>query len=717
MNRTTISIIDKEVCSKMHLIETNIPQSCRKKDSNQALSHQFSQYKKQANNLKRKNADSKENKAIANKTLNKSQMKTVTSKVSVMNSSTEVTKRLSVKHKPSKGTIKILNNTKCMLSTKNTDRHTISKETVINDKNKTIKKKIVPTRKAFGITQTLKGISEIRKSTGASICDLKVANTKNIIKQKMNRTKDDIEEVVLTRNTMNNTISNLHEARVIIREGKAPEQLSQIKNILKGTIAYKADTQRLSFNSKKKIENKSTNVENKVKATGNCSMVSTNTVKGRQLQMSYDQKEKKTQRTEFPLTANQTLERYGLKLTTYEKGEILGYKLIYFLGNRNRSANTAPFDDENGDYKAYVGNHISYRYEILDIFGKGSFGQALKCKDHKTGDVIALKIIRSKKQFYKQAQIEIKILKFIKEEDKGNKSNIVRILDSFTFRKHICIVFEALSINLYDFLNVHEFKGFSLDLVRKFAVQILQSLLVLKILSIIHCDLKPENILLKNPTKSGIKLIDFGSSCFANEKFYTYIQSRFYRAPEVMLAISYTTAIDMWSLGCILAELFTGHPIFPGENEQEQMGFIVEVIGLPPTSILDKAQRKDVFFTDSGSLLHNKRIPDSKSLSETIGCNDEGFVDFLSKCFNWVPEERITPEQALLHPWIIRGFPQLAAIQRTTVQTPKSALSIEITSKDKTNDDKPPSAKPRDGVFQKLTQLQAKLKATHKESI
>jgi dual specificity tyrosine-phosphorylation-regulated kinase 2/3/4 len=105
--------------------------------------------------------------------------------------------------------------------------------------------------------------------------------------------------------------------------------------------------------------------------------------------------------------------------------------------------------------------------------------------------------------------------------------------------------------------------------------------------NIIHCDLKPENILLKSPDKSGIKVIDFGSSCFYQQRIYTYIQSRFYRAPEIILGIPYTTAIDMWSFGCILTELFTGYPIFPGESEQEQLALIMEMKGIPDDYLLD----------------------------------------------------------------------------------------------------------------------------------
>jgi len=97
----------------------------------------------------------------------------------------------------------------------------------------------------------------------------------------------------------------------------------------------------------------------------------------------------------------------------------------------------------------------------------------------------------------------------------------------------------------------------------------LQALKFMRDENIIHCDMKPENILLKSKDKSGIKVIDLGSSCFSDQRIYTYIRSRFYRAPEIMLGIPFTTAIDMWSVGCILIELYIGVPIFPGESEFE----------------------------------------------------------------------------------------------------------------------------------------------------
>lgn len=109
-----------------------------------------------------------------------------------------------------------------------------------------------------------------------------------------------------------------------------------------------------------------------------------------------------------------------------------------------------------------------------------------------------------------------------------------------------------------------------------------------------------ENILIrqknKNSTSCSLKVCDFGSGTFENEKVYTYIQSRFYRAPEVILGIPYTMAIDMWSLGCILAELYSGHPIFPGTSETDQLNRIIEVVGMPPHYIIDLSTRAKLFF-------------------------------------------------------------------------------------------------------------------------
>jgi dual specificity tyrosine-phosphorylation-regulated kinase 2/3/4 len=213
-------------------------------------------------------------------------------------------------------------------------------------------------------------------------------------------------------------------------------------------------------------------------------------------------------------------------------------------------------------------------------------------------------------------------------------------------------------MNLYEFIKAHDFKGFSLKLIRQFTKQLLSTLVLLYGKKVIHCDLKPENILLAHPLRSEIKVIDFGSSCFEHEKVYTYIQSRFYRSPEVILGMSYGMPIDMWSVGCILAELFTGYPIFPGENEQEQLACIMEVFGPPEKHLIDKSTRKKLFFDSMGkprltvSSKGRRRRPSSKDLKQALKCDDDAFLDFIARCLRWDPARRITPNDALNHEFI-----------------------------------------------------------------
>ena len=111
-----------------------------------------------------------------------------------------------------------------------------------------------------------------------------------------------------------------------------------------------------------------------------------------------------------------------------------------------------------GDYKLQMGDHLEYRYEVLSVLGKGSFGQVLKCFDHKKDMLVALKMIRNKKRFHHQALVEVKILEHLMAVDKEHRSNIVRVHGYFYFRNHLCIAFEPLSINLYEFIKNNHFQ-------------------------------------------------------------------------------------------------------------------------------------------------------------------------------------------------------------------------------------------------------------------
>lgn len=227
-----------------------------------------------------------------------------------------------------------------------------------------------------------------------------------------------------------------------------------------------------------------------------------------------------------PMSQRSFVTRHLASLSDYERREVLDFDWIWYTPPRP-IIRTAPkggtttnhgYDDDRGDYLIAEGDHLCYRYEIISILGKGSFGQVLQCRDHRTGQSVAVKIIRNKKRFHAQALVEIKILAQLCEWDPEDKHYMVRMTDHFNFRGHLCIVTELLSINLYELIKANGFAGFSTTLIRRFTTQMLGSLQLMRSHRIVHCDLKPENILLCHPSKSGIKVIDFGSSCLETEK-------------------------------------------------------------------------------------------------------------------------------------------------------------------------------------------------------
>jgi len=260
--------------------------------------------------------------------------------------------------------------------------------------------------------------------------------------------------------------------------------------------------------------------------------------------------------------------------------------------NHGTGTNNNGWDDDNYDYIIRPGEiFYNERYKIMERIGKGSFGQVVRAVDLERDVEVAIKIIKSKKPFLMQARTEIELLNHLNEKDPNDQHNIVRLLTSFMYRNHQCLVFEMLSLNLYELLKNTQFGGVSLNLIRKFSKQVLKALLFLarQDVDVIHCDLKPENILLRHPKKSGVKVIDFGSSCRSDRRMYSYIQSRFYRSPEVILGLPYAVSIDMWSLGCILAEMHTGEPLFSGSDQFDQMQKIVRLLGMMPDHMLQQS--------------------------------------------------------------------------------------------------------------------------------
>lgn len=359
----------------------------------------------------------------------------------------------------------------------------------------------------------------------------------------------------------------------------------------------------------------------------------------------------------LPLPSSEALSHYREELTAYEISEILSFETVFYLGKEANKAQNSTFDNEKGDYVPILGDHMAYRYEIKGILGKGSFGIVLRCLDHKHKEEVALKVIKNKKLFHQQGLVEVRVLQMLREKDKEGLVPVVCLRSHFQFRHHLCLVFELLSISLYDYIKNTHFQPLDMLLIRKVAIQLLKVLIFIKKLRIIHCDLKPENILLRAEGKSTLKVIDFGSSCFENAKVYSYIQSRFYRAPEVILGTGYSTSIDMWSFGCILAELAKGGPAFPGESEKHQLALYMEVLGTPPAVVSSKSLKKNLYFDPSGAprLLHTSKgraiICNSSSLEAFLPSVPAAFRDLVGRCLDWNPFTRICPEEALRHPW------------------------------------------------------------------
>ncbi|GMG02815.1 protein kinase activity protein [[Candida] boidinii] len=339
-------------------------------------------------------------------------------------------------------------------------------------------------------------------------------------------------------------------------------------------------------------------------------------------------------------------------LSVYEKGEIIRKEEVYFTGLTKQIKKKVDitnfvenfgFDKKDKNYDAIVGDHINYRYEIKKILGSGAFGTVLACTDHKLGSLVSVKLIKNEMQWSFQAVHEVKILKKLNSHQNKSNENILRFMEHFHFRGHICIVAELLSVNLYQVIEATDFNGLSLRLVQNFSQQILKGLNFIHHSGIIHCDLKPENIMvqLRNDGSEEfiVKIIDFGSSCNEDSLSFSYLQSRFYRAPEVVIAARYNQKIDIWSFATVIVELYMGNPLFPATNEFQLISMILEHFGPPNKMLINKLRHE---LLSKGPIVNQKDIPKSSpyntpSSNSTKQTHDgllwrafdkEGIVDF-----------------------------------------------------------------------------------------
>ncbi|KAL1223917.1 Serine/threonine-protein kinase AFC3 [Cardamine amara subsp. amara] len=357
-------------------------------------------------------------------------------------------------------------------------------------------------------------------------------------------------------------------------------------------------------------------------------------------------------------------------------------KMGSLRGKRNglpivRSGLHDNWDDAEGYYSYQFGELLDDRYEVMATHGKGVFSTVVRAKDTKAKlaepEEVAIKIIRNNETMHKAGQTEVQILKKLAGSDPENKRHCVRFLSSFKYRNHLCLVFESLHLNLREILKKFGRDiGLKLSAVKLYAKQLFISLKHLKNCGVLHCDIKPDNVL-GNKANKVLKLCDFGSAMFAGKNEVTpYLVSRFYRAPEIILGLSYDHPLDIWSVGCCLYELQTGKVLFPGSTNNDMLRLQMELKGPFPKKMLRKGAFIDQHFDqdlnfyateedsvtgktikrmmvnikpkDFGSVIKDDLREDRKELVH--------FRDLLDKIFTLDPDKRLTVSQALSHPFI-----------------------------------------------------------------
>uniref|UniRef100_A0AAQ4PLH1 Protein kinase domain-containing protein n=1 Tax=Gasterosteus aculeatus aculeatus TaxID=481459 RepID=A0AAQ4PLH1_GASAC len=248
----------------------------------------------------------------------------------------------------------------------------------------------------------------------------------------------------------------------------------------------------------------------------------------------------------------------------------------------------------------FILNNKSVQYKVLEFIGEGGFGKVAKCVNMNTNENTAIKILKDV-NYYAE---EVEMLENIRTLDQ-EKNNLVRFMDSFIVDDKSCIAFECLDRSLWD-LMLQRKKRLTLNEIRPITRQLLVALNALKGIGLLYTDLKHDNVMLVNHKDEPfrVKLIDFGLAMPASEVWEGMIvQPCAYRAPEVSLGLPISEAIDMWSLGCLLATLFFCKDIFKGQSSYDVMKTICSHQVLTPLQLyhlpLPHQQRPSLFWRET----------------------------------------------------------------------------------------------------------------------
>ncbi|XP_009702649.1 PREDICTED: serine/threonine-protein kinase MAK isoform X2 [Cariama cristata] len=285
------------------------------------------------------------------------------------------------------------------------------------------------------------------------------------------------------------------------------------------------------------------------------------------------------------------------------------------------------------------------RYTIMKQLGDGTYGSVLMGKSNESGELVAIK--RMKRKFY--SWDECMNLREVKSLKKLNHANVIKLKEVIRENDHLYFVFEYMKENLYQLMKDRN-KLFPESVIRNMMYQILQGLAFIHKHGFFHRDMKPENLLCIGPEL--VKIADFGLAReLRSQPPYTdYVSTRWYRAPEVLLRSSiYSSPIDMWAVGSIMAELYTLRPLFPGTSEVDEIFKICQVLGTPK-----KSDWPEGYHLASAM---NFRFPQCVpiSLKTLIPNASNEAIQLMSDMLNWNPKKRPTASQALKYPYFQVG--------------------------------------------------------------
>ncbi|TQV98423.1 protein kinase lkh1 [Cordyceps javanica] len=372
---------------------------------------------------------------------------------------------------------------------------------------------------------------------------------------------------------------------------------------------------------------------------------------------------------------------------------------IRVVHDEKSHSSAASVDDEDGHFIIIPEQRVGRQYRVEKLLGQGTFGKVVKAYDMVRQEHVALKIIRSIQKYRDAARIELRVLQTLRSNDPENRYRCIHPRDSFDYKGHICITMGLLDSSIFDFLKANNFAPFPNSHIQSMAHQLLTSVAFLHDLKLVHTDLKPENILLHSATyqaftynrnipsvstatcrqvkqrrvllKPDICLIDFGSATFEDEYHSSVVSTRHYRAPEVILSLDWSYPCDIWSIGCILVELFTGDALFQTHENREHLAMMEAVCGRPIDRALVQRANKAFKSAKPGTINYFKRLKleypvtdttrasrrfvnNMKKLEDIIPPTNpflSGFLDLLHKMFAFDPNNRITAREALQHPW------------------------------------------------------------------